>query len=208
MLKRRFSKEFITAVPPPPKGRVTIGDTAMPGLLLRVTAGGAKSFSVLYKRGARLRRYTIGSYPKIDLSAARELARKALIDIAAGGDPAGAKRAAARTPAGETVETAFVRYLARQVKPNLADSFAAETEGIFRRDILPRWGKRPLAEITKGDVIALVDRKAESSPVQANRVLARARTFFNWGIAKDILKTNPADGVKPPTLENRAPNPG
>jgi hypothetical protein len=63
-------------------------DEALPGFSHRVAASGRKSFSVLYRSGRRLRRYTLGRFPVLGLAKARELARSALAEAALGGDPA------------------------------------------------------------------------------------------------------------------------
>ena len=69
------------------------------------------------------------------------------------------------------------------------------------RDVLPVWGDRPLAEIERRDVLKLLDRKADTSPFMANRLLALVRRFFNWAIEVDLLNDNPAAGVKAPHEE-------
>ena len=40
-------------------------DQRMPGLVLRVSAGGAKSWNVIYRHQGRARRLTLGRYPVI-----------------------------------------------------------------------------------------------------------------------------------------------
>ena len=69
------------------------------------------------------------------------------------------------------------------------------------RDVLPVWGDRPLAEIRRRDVLKLLERKANTSPVMANRLLALVRRFFNWAVEVDLLNDNPAAGVKAPHEE-------
>ena len=44
-------------------------------------------------------------------------------------------------------------------------------------------------------------KSCSAAEVQANRVLARIRTLFAWAVGKDLIGTNPCDGVKPPTKE-------
>lgn len=68
-------------------------------------------------------------------------------------------------------------------------------------DVLPNWGDRPLADIQRRDVLALLEAKAKTSPTMANRLLALVRRFFNWAIEVDLLDENPASGVKPPQKE-------
>ena len=47
--QRRFTEEMVRRQRPPKKGRLEINDVVVPGLTLRVTQGGVKTFSVRYK---------------------------------------------------------------------------------------------------------------------------------------------------------------
>src|SRR4030081_1040710 len=73
----------------PPSGRMEIEDEVCPGLVLRVTPLGVKSFSVIYKvpgeggvSGAgrlltgKQHRITLGATPPLDLRTARERTQK------------------------------------------------------------------------------------------------------------------------------------
>jgi hypothetical protein len=79
---------------------------------------------------------------------------------------------------------------------------AAETTRIFRREVLPTWGGRTVAEVTKRDVIALLDRIRErGSPIMANRVLAAVRKFFNWCLSRGIVERSVCEGISAPARE-------
>jgi Arm DNA-binding domain len=63
-------------------------DPLRPGLYLVVQKSGVKSWSVRYRnRDGRTRKYTIGRWPDVSISAAREEARKVLEAAAQGRDP-------------------------------------------------------------------------------------------------------------------------
>jgi len=47
--KRRFTEQMLERLRPPTSGRIELGDEIVPGLVLRVTPSGVKSFSVIYK---------------------------------------------------------------------------------------------------------------------------------------------------------------
>lgn len=47
--KRRFTDQMLERMRPPTKGRLELGDEVVPGLVVRVTPRGVKSFSVIYK---------------------------------------------------------------------------------------------------------------------------------------------------------------
>jgi integrase len=64
------------------------------------------------------------------------------------------------------------------------------------------WGNRDINDITKRDVIDLLDRIADSGRVvSANRVRAYLNKFLSWCVERDILDQSPAMGVKPVAKE-------
>lgn len=65
MPRKKLTDLFVERVKPPEEGRVEYFDAVFGGLALRVTDTGHKSWSVHYRLGDRLRRYTIGNYPAI-----------------------------------------------------------------------------------------------------------------------------------------------
>jgi integrase len=195
---------------PDPTKRQEIPDTLVTGLYLVVTERGAKSWAVRYRHTGKPRKFTLGQYPALQLGEAREMAREALVKVAKGMDPAGEKAAAseAETAAREAAERAqrdrfevvadlfFERYL----KPN--NRSADESKRVIDRILLPAWGTRSVHEITRRDVIELLDGIVDrGSPIMANRVLALVRKLFNWCIERGILEASPVSGIKAPGKE-------
>jgi hypothetical protein len=78
---------------PLPRDRKSVEyfDHRMPGLVLRVSAGGTKSWNAVYRHHGRARRLTIGRYPIITLDDARARARDALCEVSRGVDPSGVR---------------------------------------------------------------------------------------------------------------------
>src|SRR5262249_7528681 len=147
------------------------------------------------------RKLTLGSYPALGLKDARELGAKALRAVAEGRDP-GREKAEARSARADSVDLVVEEFLDRHVRRSNRARTQEETERLFRLHILPRWRGRMIRDITRRDVIDMVDRIVDGgSPVAANRTLTVAKTFFNWCVARDILTASPAQGVKPPTAE-------
>ena len=73
-------------------------DIDLPGLCLRITPDGTKSFSVFYRHAGRVRRYTLGTYPTVTLKDAREGTLDVLRDVLRGNDPQHQKTAERREP--------------------------------------------------------------------------------------------------------------
>ena len=78
MRKTLTARQCETLSCPPPRRRIDYRDTVMPGLCLRVTSTGHKTFTLRNRVRRRQVRYAIGSYPLISLADAREQARKIL----------------------------------------------------------------------------------------------------------------------------------
>jgi integrase len=189
-----------------PKGRTAIemADSAVVGLRLVIQPSGHKSWAVRFRFEGQNRKLTIGPWPRIGLSLARELAAKALRKVVEGEDPTETKKEARReaiasVDTADLVETVFDQYRTRHLA-TLRRSTRKEVERLFAKRILPAWGKRRMGEITKRDVLAaLDDMVASGAPISANRMLAALTAFFNWSISRDILALSPCNGVKKPT---------
>ena len=58
-------------------------------------------------------------------------------------------------------------------------------------DLLPAWRGKRIDEISKPDVIELLDRITDRAPVGALRVRSLVRRLFRWCIERDILTVDP-----------------
>jgi integrase len=201
-MARRLSDSFLRSVRAPLTGQQEHFDQAVPGLALRVTHKGRKSWTVLYRHHGKRRRYTIGRYPAITLSKAREKARDVLTAADGGTDPAAEKIDAKRlgAPVARDVASVLARYVERYARPRLRRW--REVERSLNRYVVPAWGHRPVDTIARRDVIALLDTVADThGPVMANRVLAYARRAFTWAIEKDLIEASPFVGIRAPAPE-------
>jgi integrase len=201
MYRCKLSKSAIDPLPSSTRD-IIWWDTDLKGFGLKITPTGRKVFLVQYRpAGDRQnpRKYTIGEYGQVTPYQARVEAQRILAERAAGRDPQAEKQASRRRIASEQVEDLVIEFLIRHVSQNRT---AAETTRILKREVLPRWGRKHLAEVRKRDVIALLDAVRErGSPVMANRVLAAVRKFFNWCISRGLMELSPCAGVGAPTRE-------
>jgi integrase len=203
MPTRKLTDLFVERVRAPASGRIEYFDASFPGLALRVTENGSKSWSVFYRFSGRLRRFTIGSYPAIKPAQARREAQAALEQVRAKVDPAEEKRAQRqRSPEKDTFGIVARDYLDRHVRANNRPSTIAEAERDLNRDALRVWDKRPIGSITRRDAIDLIDEIVErGARVQANRTLTRLGALFDWAVEKERLAVSPVAGMKRPTQE-------
>ena len=200
---KKLTDLFAERVKPPASGRIEYFDAAFPSLALRVTSGGHKSWSLFYRTGGRLRRFTLGTYPALKPADARREASRILEKVAAGADPLAEKKARryVRLPEEETFDAVVQEYLERYAKKNTAFTTYTETKRVLEGDDLKAWQKRPMASISRRDVNEVIDAIAVRAEIQANRTLAKLRTLFNWAVEKDRIAVSPIEGMKPPTRE-------
>ena len=190
----------------PGASRREVPDGLVAGLYLVVQPSGAKSWAVRYRAGGVPRKHTIDSYPKIDLRAARDLAQRALVEVARGNDPGADKKAArvaAKAPADRgLVEKVVDTFIERHAKPNTKATSAREAERILKREVVGAWKGRPLASITRADVHDLLDTIVDrGSPIQANRTLAALRKMCGWAVERGVIDSSPCEKVKTPSAE-------
>ena len=77
-----------------------------------------------------------------------------------------------------------------------------QTEGTFRRVVLPAWKGKTVHEIRRRDVIELVERVAsDRGGYTGNRTLAIISKFFSWLAARDVIAASPCIGVERPAKE-------
>ena len=177
----------------PQERRIEIPDPAVSGLYLVIQPSGIKSFALRYRHLGKTRKLTLGRYPKISLGEARNAAREAISHIERGNDPQKLNGAP------ETFEAAFTEFLNRHVSQNKS---RYEVERQFKHDLLPAFGKSFIKDISKRDVIHLIDAVADrGAKIMANRLLATLKKFFSWAISRDLIRENPCLYLKLPSKE-------
>ena len=166
-MAKTLTQVAISSFKPEPK-RQEIPDGKISGLFLIMQPTGAMSWAVRYRANGVSRKHTIGPYPAIDLSAARRAAQKALSEVAEGKDPAAQKRAArdaARAKAqsdSNTVAKVVEQFIERYAKAK--NKSWRETERLLHREVVTRWGDRPITNIARADVHDLLTRPSTVAP--------------------------------------------
>ena len=173
------------------EGRYDLYDAQVRGLGVRVGTSGLKSWFVMTRVGGRMTRRTIGHYPRIGLKEARIRGAEELAKMARGEVEAPAKK--------HYFHEVYQEWLQRDQGSNRTVS---QVRSAMELHVVPKLGKRRLDSIKKADVLKLIDGIRDSgAEVQANRVLAYVRRFFNWCLERDYLDKNPTAGVARPTKE-------
>ena len=200
-MARILTQRAAETMKPPSGGRITRADGLVPGLQFIVYATGKKVFRLLARIHGEQVALTVGDAALMTLSDARTKAKGILAAIANGEDPRVVKLSAAQSAA-DTVGAVVPLFIARYAKAHNKPETVKENQRLIDRNILPAWGRRPIASITRRDVIALLDSIVDrGSPVAANRVRTVGSRLFGWAIERGLIETSPFDHVKPPTGE-------
>jgi integrase len=190
----------VAKLKPPANGRVEHWDAVLPGLGLRVTDKGAKSWTVLYRVGVRQRRATLGRYPLMSLAEAREKAGELLAAVSTGIDPLAAAAEAKERREADRFEAVIREFIARHAKPNNRGWQRQDRD--LRREFLPLWRDRAIGSIGRRDILAALDVLTDrTSPRRANRYLALLKKLFGWCAERGLIEASPAAAIKPPGRE-------
>jgi integrase len=200
----RLTAQTVQSLKPKPQ-RVDYFDATTPGFGLRLTPGGVKTWFFMYRvNGKRLRRWTIGRYPTLSLADAREKMKIASGDLAKGGIDPAATKIQSRTA--RTIDDLAAEYLTKHAMVKKKSWRADDWQ--LKKDILPAWRYRPVQDIKRLDVVALLDdiadpngRNAPQSAVHVRRLLSK---MFNFALARDYgIEYNPVQGTDPPAHGGR-----
>jgi hypothetical protein len=182
-------------------------DEGVPGLALRVSSTGRKTWTFHYTSpgDGKRARLTIGTYPATTLANARGLATEARGAVEAGTDPR------TRTTGAMTIATLVQSYVEKHVASLRT---AVEIERRIRRNIVPVIGEVRLADFHRRDVNRCVDPIIKrGSPIEAARAFEDLRAMLRWAVSRGDLDHNPIgdDRLRPirhlPQLDAPGPRP-
>src|SRR3954447_3993329 len=204
--RKNLTDRTVAALAPAAPGqRHKLADAVVPGLVVRVTDKGTKTW-VLWRRwggAANPSAKALGTYPALSLSGAREKARAWLADLERGIDPReeeARQRAADDQQRALTFEVVAEEFIRRHA---LRKRKGERTAREIRKELIPFWGSRPIAEVTRRDVVRLVEAVADRpAPAYARNIFGHVQTLFNWAINRGIygLDASPCDRLRPSQL--------
>jgi integrase len=189
--------------------QLDLRDQQVRGLVLRVYTSGVRVWFLFYRRKEDNRRriYKLGEYPGVSLARARDLAEIELGKIAAGEDPQ-AEREEIRTHSPtETVADLAAVYLAEYAAVEKRPAGYRMDRWQLDTYVLPRWGRRLVTGITKGDVQQLLEdvasgklaARGKPTKVAPRNLKALLSKLFDWAADRGVVPGNPAAGVRLPS---------
>lgn len=168
------------------------------GLTFTLSASGTATWVLRFRAiGGRRRELTIGNYPDISLSAAREKARAHRVAIDDGRAPTTEKaqeksRASAAWSVRELVADFCDKVL---IQPTYAANTITYRRVDFDQTILPKLGARHVDSVTPLDIVAMLENSNRTWTI-SKRLLTSASKLFDHAVARSIIPFNPCAGIK------------
>ena len=185
--EKRLSPAFVSSNPPPGK----YGDGN--GLMLVVEPSGSKRWVQRVVINGKRRDIGHGSLQLVSLKEAREKALAARKLAREGGDPLSERR--------RDQGIATFEQLARKVHEFKLPTWKNAKHGdqwlnTLQTYVFPKLGDRKVSDITKSDVLSVLEPIWTTKHETASRVRQRMGEVFKRAIAEDWRQDNPADLVK------------
>ena len=197
MPSKKLTAAAVERIRAPKEGQRDHFDQSHPGLALRVSYGGARTWVFFYRlHGPTLRRMTLGRFPAMSLAEARDAWRTAHKRVGEGESPAGQRPVSA-----DTFGAIFEDWLLRDQGGNRT---AEETRRAIEVDVMPAWRDRLIGTIARRDVIERIDAVADRGAViAARRLHAYLHRLFRWCVGRGIIEVNPMADLPKPGQETR-----
>jgi integrase len=191
----KLSEKIVAKLICAPDGRdVIVFDDALPGFGVRVKPSRHKAYIIQYRtRAGTSRRLTLGSSTVLSLDAARKRARKLLVQVSDGADPAQERSDQRR--AGSIAELAD-RYFAEHVKVHNKPNTVTAVARVIARHIKPALGRIGVGELSRSRLKQWHQSMA-ATPCEANRALAYCSKMLSLAATDwELRPDNPALGIK------------
>lgn len=216
MASVRLTDKAVAAAKAEAGKRLELFDLACPGLILRVTDAGRKTWVVRYRtKDGRQPRLTLGTYPALSLVDARDLALDAIKAAAKGGDPSADKKRERTEAKAQPLKTlddladAYFTdcrsgdYRARDRKK--AESTIVGEEGLYKRHLKARLGFHRLEDLDRDLIKRTLRDLSKVAGIQANRCHSLISQMLNYAVdERQRLKFNPMARLKKPVKEEES----
>lgn len=169
------------------------------GMFLLVMPNGGKYWRMHYRFNGEQLTYTMGVYPDVSLTEARERRWIARQLLKKGIDPNTDKKI--QKAAKLARDTNSFEHVAREWfakhSPRWAASHADKIITRFEKDVFPWLGGRPIAEITPPEVLVIVQRiEARGALDTAHRALQNCSQVFRYAVATCRVTSDPCRDLK------------
>lgn len=168
------------------------------GLGVRVNPRGRITFQYRFRLDGHAYRLDLGHYPVMSLSQARRAHQKAHGLVENNTNPIQAKREAerrAKTFEGDavTVEDLVDEFLEKEVRKKWKRH--DEPARILNHYVRPALGDLKIADVTRRDVVRMLEEIAERAKVMANRTASLTKQLFKFALIRGYLQEDPCTEI-------------
>ncbi|HIA04205.1 MAG TPA: DUF4102 domain-containing protein [Myxococcales bacterium] len=177
------------------------------GLYLEISPKGGKWWRFKYRFEGREKRISLGVYPEVGLSVARQRCKDSRQQIAVGIDPSAARKAS--KSAGVDLFESVAREWFAKHSPGWAPSHADKIIRRLERDVFPSIGTLPVGEIDSQELLRVLQRIESRGAIEtAHRAKQTCGRVFRYAVATGRASRDPAGDLKdalPPPIKGRYP---
>lgn len=166
------------------------------GLTFTLSASGTAAWVLRYYVAGKRKEMTLGRYPDIPLTKARERALEARAKIQGGVDVGREKQRAKQAEARAWMVRKLVEDYLTRAAERLAEGTISQRRQQLRAHVLPIIGHLPAKDVTPADIVDITERAAGKSLHVARLVLIAVREVFAHAVARHVVAANPCTHVK------------
>lgn len=173
------------------------------GLMLVVKSKTSRSWMLRLQHDGKRRDYGIGSESKVTLAEAREKAGKYRREVAKGGDPLAAKRAARGIPS--------FREAAILARTDILEGHRSERHkqiwlGSLEAYAFPHLGSTRIDQISSSAIVSCLSAIWHEKPETARRVKQRIRSVLDWAATREYRPFVDFSRIQMPTQTDERVN--
>ena len=169
------------------------------GMYLLVSPKGAKYWRLKFRHGGKEKLLALGVFPEIGLAEARRRRAKARALLYEGDDPCAVRQAKKRMAlllSGNSFETVAREWYENQ-RDGWSDSHAGQVLVRLQRELFPRLGARPIAEIDAPELLYVLRGIEKRGALElTSKVRIVAGQVFRYAIATGRAKYDPSRDLK------------
>lgn len=172
------------AICPPEKKQARFADSG--GMYLQVSPAGSKRWFLKYRVGGKEKQLAMGSYPAVNLAAARKARDAAKLAKSHGVDPVQVRKVQklkASTPTGNTFRATALEWYAMKLD-SWSSHYAIREKRNLEKDLFPFLADRDIGGVEPIELLATVRRVEERGALDvAHRVLTTAGQVWRYAVA-------------------------
>jgi len=173
------------------------------GLYLEVSPRGGKWWRYKYRFGGKEKRLSLGTYPDVSLSEARDKRRDSRKLLDEGQDPSQVRQTekALERAEGETFQTIALEWFDR-FKHSFSPGYRKSVLQRLEKDIFPWLGHRPIKELKPPEILTCIRRiESRGAPETARRQMQKVGQIMRFAVATGRAERDPTrdlQGAVPP----------